>query len=151
MCQECQQGLSSTWAAGFVSRRPSGPTTSSMSSQATSRSSPPTAMASTDTRTGMEVVRLRTLLRKKRAGGVIYFGNDVTEADFKALMRTMEVQPAYVVKPSKDFAVFTAESEQPGKDGYLTQVRIVSRFGLRHMFGVLTDVEYEKFPEQELT
>ena len=88
---------------------------------------------------------------QEACGGVIYFGNDVTEADFKALMRTMEVQPAYVVKPSKDFAVFTAESEQPGKDGYLTQVRIVSRFGLRHMFGVLTDVEYEKFPEQELT
>ena len=89
---------------------------------------------------------------QEACGGAIYFGNGVTKEDFKAFMRIVEVQSAHVVKPSKkDFAVFTAESKQPGKDGYLVQMRIVSRFGLRFMFGALTDAEYEKFPEQELT
>lgn len=88
---------------------------------------------------------------QEACGGVIYFGNEVTKADFTALMRIMEVQPKHVVNPSKDFAVFTAESNQPGKDGYLVQMRVVSKFGLRFMFGALTDAEYEKFPEQELT
>lgn len=88
---------------------------------------------------------------QEACGGVIYFGNDVAKADFEALMRIMEVQPAHVVKRSKDFAVFTAESKQPAKDGYLVQMRIVSKFGLRFMFGALTDAEYEQFPEQELT
>jgi len=63
----------------------------------------------------------------------------------------MEVQPAQTVNPSKDFAVFTTESEQPGKDGYIMQMRVVSKFGLRFMFNALTDTEYEKFPEQKLT
>lgn len=89
--------------------------------------------------------------QQEACGGVIYFGNDVNKADFEALMRIMKVQPTHVVKPSKDFAVFTAESKQPGKDGYLVQMRVVSKFGLRFMFNTLTDAEYEKFPEQELT
>lgn len=84
-------------------------------------------------------------------GGIIYFDNGIAKADFEALMRILEVQPRYVVKPSKDYAVFTAESKQPGKDGYLVQMRIISKFGLLHMFGALTDAEYEKFPEQEMT
>ena len=65
---------------------------------------------------------------QEACGGVIYFGNDVTMTDFNALMRIMEVQPAHVANPSKDFAVFTAESRQPGKDGYLVQMRVVSKF-----------------------
>ncbi|OGZ94946.1 MAG: hypothetical protein A2847_02070 [Candidatus Sungbacteria bacterium RIFCSPHIGHO2_01_FULL_50_25] len=88
---------------------------------------------------------------QEACGGVIYFSNGVSKDDFEAFMRILEVQPGYVVKPSKDFAVFTAESKQPGKDGYLVQMRVVSKFGLRFMFGALTDAEYEKFPEQELT
>lgn len=88
---------------------------------------------------------------QEACGGVIYFGNSVGKADFEALMRIMEVQPAQTVNPSKDFAVFTTESEQPGKDGYIMQMRVVSKFGLRFMFNALTDTEYEKFPEQKLT
>ena len=85
-------------------------------------------------------------------GGVIYFDNGITRADFEALMRILEIQPVNaVMRPRKDYAVFTAESKQPGKDGYLTQMRIISRFGLRFMFGALAEADYEKFPEQELT
>lgn len=93
----------------------------------------------------------RSAPSQEACGGVIYFGNGVVKADFKALMRVMGVQPGYITKPSKDFAVFTAESNQPGEDGYLVQMRIVSKFGLRFMFGAISETEYERFPEQELT
>ena len=85
------------------------------------------------------------------SGGINYFGNDISRADFMALMRITEVQSANIINPSKDFAVFASESDQPGKDGYLMQVRVVSKFALRFMFGALTDAEYERFPKQKLT
>lgn len=85
-----------------------------------------------------------------KTGGPIYLDKNITNADFEALMRIMKVQPAYV-KPRKDFAVFSAKSEQPIKDGWSVQMRIISRFGLFHEFGVLNKAEYKKFPEQELT
>lgn len=78
-------------------------------------------------------------------GGTIYFGNGISKADFESLMRILEVQ-----SESKNFAVFTAESNQPYDDRYLVQMRMVSRFGLRHMFEALTADEYEKFPEQKM-
>ena len=80
------------------------------------------------------------------SGGVVYFGNGITKADFEALLRLMEVRSSY-----KDYAIFLAESEHPGKEGYLIQMRIITKFGLRFMFGAITDDEYDKFPEQELT
>lgn len=80
------------------------------------------------------------------SGGVIYFGNGVARADFEALLRLLEVK-----KNKKDYAVFIAESEQPGKDGYLAQMRIITKFGLRFMFETLTETEYDKFPEQQLS
>ena len=89
---------------------------------------------------------------QEACGGIVYFGNDISEADFRVLMRIMEVKSSHAtVKISRAFAVFTAESNQPSKDGYLAQMRIVSKFGLRFMFGALTAAEYEKFPEQEIT
>lgn len=88
---------------------------------------------------------------QEACGGVIYFGNGVTKADFEALMRIMEVQRGHAMRLSDDFAVFTAESTQPVKEGYLAQMRVVSKFGLRFMFGMPTNAEYEKFSEQEMT
>lgn len=84
-------------------------------------------------------------------GGIIYFGNRVGKADFEALMRITKIKRSFFVKPWKDFAVFTAESHQPGKDGYLAQMRVVSKFGLRFMFRALTEAEEEGFPEQEIS
>ena len=85
-------------------------------------------------------------------GGIVYFDNSITKADFEALMRIMEVQSAHVSNPGKDFALFGAESEQPGKDGYLTQIRVVPKFGLRYLFGAIKDeTEYNNFVEQQMT
>ena len=84
-------------------------------------------------------------------GGAVYFDNKISKADFEALMRVMGVQPTWVTNPDKDFAVFTRESQEPGKDGYLMQMRVVSKFGLRFMFGVLDEADYKAFPEQGTT
>jgi hypothetical protein len=82
-------------------------------------------------------------------GGVIYFENSITKEDFYALMRILRIQEADT--PQKDYAVYLAESESPGIDGYLSQMRLISRFGLQFMFGTLTQEEFEAFPEQSLT
>ena len=84
-------------------------------------------------------------------GGVIYFDNNISKADFQALMRIANVQPSYEVNPQKDFAVFTNESKQPGQDGYLAQMRLVSKFGLQFMFKALLESEYHTFPDQPMT
>ena len=88
---------------------------------------------------------------QEACGGVVYFGNGVSKADFEALMRIMDVQPGYVVNPSKDYAAFTLESEHPGEDGYLLQMRLVSKFGLRFMFGAISESEDDQFPAQKLS
>lgn len=80
------------------------------------------------------------------AGGVLYFGNEITKEDFLALMRIMNVRGG-----DHDYGAFTAESKKPGKDGYLRQLRTVSTFGLRFMFGALTEGEDERFPLQQLS
>mgnify|MGYP001560382470 CR=1 FL=1 len=83
------------------------------------------------------------------SGGVIYFDNNITKEDFTAFLRIMDIKGAYGNgSANNEYAVFAAESDNPGKDKYLTQIRIVSKFGLRFMFGALTDAEYDKFPEQ---
>jgi hypothetical protein len=84
-------------------------------------------------------------------GGVIYFRDDVTKADFEALMRIMRLQPKGLALPSKRFAVFIAESKRPSEDGYFAQMRVVSDTALRDIFRALADAEWNKFPEQEMT
>lgn len=82
-------------------------------------------------------------------GGVIYFDCDVIKDDFEALMRILNVQIVHGNgKQSKDFAVFATESVQPLMDGYIAQMRVISKFGLRFMFDALTETEYDNFPEQ---
>lgn len=78
-------------------------------------------------------------------GGALYFGNGILKEDFQALMRILNVGDDY------DYAVFTSESSQPGQDGYLRQLRLVSKFALRFMFGALASGEYETFPLQQLS
>jgi len=89
--------------------------------------------------------------KQDACGGIIYFGNSIAKSDFEALMRIMGIQPAHFVNPRKDFALFGAESEEPGKDGYLTQIRVVPKFGLSCLFGAIDDAQYENFPDQQMS
>ncbi len=66
--------------------------------------------------------------RFEACGGSFYFVNGVSKADFEALMRVLRIEQRFgkSEKPSKDHAVFVYESAEPGEDGYLAQLRIVS-------------------------
>lgn len=81
---------------------------------------------------------------QEASGGVLYFDSGLTEKSFKAFTEVLDISD------EKQFAVFLLDSEQPNSDGYLRQVRVVSRFAFQFLFGVITDQEYENFPEQGL-
>lgn len=81
-------------------------------------------------------------------GGVIYFDNNITRNDFDALLRIMGLKSC---NPKKQYSVFMEESKQPGQDGYLKQIRLVPRFAMKHLFGTISEDEYENFPEQNFS
>ena len=89
---------------------------------------------------------LKSAPPQEATGGHLYFGNQITEEDFGALMRITEVK-----SDRKDYAVFTEESKDPESDGFLLQMRIVPKFALQFMFHVIDEQEYKSFPEQELS
>jgi hypothetical protein len=88
--------------------------------------------------------------KQDACGGIIYFDNSITKQDFEALMRIMGIQPANFVNQRNDFALFCSESEEPGKDGYLAQIRVVPKFGLCYLFGAINEDEYDNFFEQKM-
>lgn len=88
----------------------------------------------------------REVTMKTHAGNRIYFDGDVTDADVGALLRLMKV-----LAHERQYAVFVAYAYSPKTSGYLTQLRIVHKAGLRYFFDALTDAEYDLFPAQTLT
>lgn len=97
---------------------------------------------------------LLTAPRQDDIGGFLHFGNGVSREEFDALMSITGVCPRWAKEKGRerrDYAVFYQESDNPGRDGYLAQVRIVSKFALRFMFGSLAEADYESFEEQEVT
>jgi|SRR3989344_8096551 len=80
------------------------------------------------------------------SGGHIYFSNSVRRENFQSFLRMVGVTIG-----DKAYAAFVKRSINPGKDQYLTQMRLISKFGLRFMFNALSDKEYDSFKEQELT
>ena len=83
-------------------------------------------------------------------GGVIYFDNEISKTDFEALARIWEIEPGNPER-AKQYAAFTAESGQPGQDGYLVQMRIVPAFGLNCLYHAINNTAYERFPNQAIT
>jgi hypothetical protein len=79
------------------------------------------------------------------SGGTLFFDNDVRKEDFLGLSRILDITT------NKDYAAFLSTSDAPGKDGYLSQLRLVSKFGLKYLYDAISETEYESFPEQELT
>lgn len=89
---------------------------------------------------------------QEEAGGVLFFGNGIAKEDFMALTRISSGLINYTT--DRDYAAFFEEVpdlKKAGKHGFIRQLRLVSKFALRHHFGVLSDQEYQQFPEQELT
>ena len=74
-------------------------------------------------------------------GGIIYFENSISQEDCSALLRITGIEGA-----KKDFKIFTKESKSPGEDSYLSQMRIVSDFGMESLFGENVN-EKETSPE----
>jgi|SRR5579871_484677 len=83
--------------------------------------------------------------RAQAAGGIVYFNSDVEEEDLRGLLRLLGID-----LDEKKYAVFLTHAEDPAEEGYLIQMRIVSRFALSSHFDALTSEEYETFPEQKL-
>lgn len=80
------------------------------------------------------------------SGGTVYFHGDCQRADLEALLRMMGVNGR-----GRQFAAFARTAEDPEKERYLTQLRLVSGFGLKFMFGVREDPEFEALTAQPLS
>lgn len=80
-------------------------------------------------------------------GGIIYFGNNISKRDFYSLLRILQAGHG---NENKKYALFMADAQTPGKEGYIRQARIVSRFGLQYMFGAINENEYESYPNNPL-
>lgn len=97
---------------------------------------------------------LKTAPPQDSIGGCLHFGNSILREEFDALMSITSVCPRRVRengRQSRDYSVLYRESDNPDRDGFLAQVRIVSKFALRFMFGSLAEADYESFPDQELS
>lgn len=79
-------------------------------------------------------------------GGTVYFDRPVL-AVFEPMLQCLGVT---TINPNRQFAAFFAASEDPKRDNYLMQLRLVSRFGLRYLFKSIDEAEYQNFPEQPL-
>jgi hypothetical protein len=79
-------------------------------------------------------------------GGTVYFDGDVEPDDLRALLRLL-----HVYGPEKQYAAFLGYAENTEEEGYVVQIRIVNRFGLRFRFRAIGSEEYDAFPEQPLS
>lgn len=81
-------------------------------------------------------------------GGVAFFDNDADRKNLEGFFRTLMERGADL----KDFvAIKLDESESCEPGGYLMQMRLISKFALRHLFNVWDNKQYEAFTPQELT
>ncbi len=80
------------------------------------------------------------------SGGVVYFDDYRTPEDFASFCRLLAINTR-----SKDYGVFLVESDNPLRDRFLVQLKIVSKFALTYLFRALDEQEAQSFPEQPLT
>ena len=93
---------------------------------------------------------IRNAPPQEATGGTVYFDNDAKRSDLKALLRLLDVRMGARTH-DRDYAVFLAGARRPAAESYLEQLRFVSRFGLRFMFGAINESEYDAFPNQRLS
>lgn len=81
---------------------------------------------------------------QEAAAGIIFFENGIARADLSALLRILSIR-----SERKEYAAYLHEAEDPGDEGYLVQLRIVSNFALKHLFMPKEDTKDP--PPQALT
>jgi hypothetical protein len=80
------------------------------------------------------------------SGGTVYFDGSPDKADVDALLRLLTVHTE-----STDYAVLLGEAANPEQERYLIQVRIISQFALRALFGVTLDEQNARLATQTVT
>lgn len=88
------------------------------------------------------------------ASGVVFFDIPRSKEDFMGFLRVLGVANSSV--PGHDehnchYWAFVKESDEPGHDGYLKQMRVVDRFGLKYLYRMLDEQSYHNFPDQPLS
>lgn len=87
--------------------------------------------------------------RQESSGGVVYFGGKVSEDDFYTLLSLLGCRLHFAHGlAGLDYSAYLLESSEPEQDNYLTQMRVVSKFAQRFMFGTLDEASYTKFEPQ---
>lgn len=79
-------------------------------------------------------------------GGTIYFRNSVSRNDLNALLRVLDIKTS-----DREYALVRAIADNPGKQEFLEQIRVVSKFGLLCEFHDINEEKYDKFPKQKLS
>lgn len=78
--------------------------------------------------------------------GTVYFSNNVNREDFGHFLRMMGIYGA-----NDKYVVFVQESQNPLKDRYFKQVRLVCGFALKYYFSLASDQELDDMMPQQLT
>ncbi len=80
------------------------------------------------------------------SGGTVYFDGSPDKNDIDALLRLLTVH-----SDSTDYAVFLGEAKDPGQERFLTQMRLISQFALRSLFGAKIDGECSHLTTQTVS
>jgi hypothetical protein len=67
-------------------------------------------------------------------GGVIYFGRHTQRADFEGMLRCLDVRSL-----DTHYLAYSEEASDVGRQAFVTQLRLISGFAMKFMFG-LSDV-----------
>lgn len=79
-------------------------------------------------------------------GGTVYFDGSPNPDRLAALLSLLDVPTQ-----NRDYAAFVARSENPQKDRFLVQVRLMDKYALGGLFGALTPEQWTGFEPQRLT
>lgn len=80
----------------------------------------------------------------------LQFSGNTRFEDFTAFMHITDLQSKHQLKPIRQYAAFYQETDCT-HTWFLSQLRIVTCFALKNLFGLLSPLECKTYPEQTLT
>lgn len=90
-------------------------------------------------------------IHEAEGGTCCFFGNGVSKDDFFGMLRVLGIPTDGKNSHNLRYAAYLAETQDPETDQYVTQLRLVSAFGMRFLFGAIAKSEYGTFPAQTLS